>query len=98
MSRRLLMVFAACVAIGCWGFFPTQSEVRAEAPPPAPPLPPISSLQVEPPALMLNGGRDVRRFLVTGRTADGRRIDLTRQATLEAKGEEVTLDAAGFVT
>ena len=56
-------------------------SASARAAEPAP-LPSIAELQVYPAQLELNGLRDSRRLLVSGKMADGRLIDLTPQAQL----------------
>jgi hypothetical protein len=65
---------------------------------PAPSLPAIAKLEIEPPRLVLNGARDSRRVLVTGVTADGQRFDLTRQASFESGGTQVEVAPDGFFT
>jgi hypothetical protein len=46
----------------------------------AAPAPKILALKVSPPALTLDSARDVRKLIVSGKTADGFWIDLTPQA------------------
>ncbi|HWE38472.1 MAG TPA: DUF1553 domain-containing protein [Isosphaeraceae bacterium] len=55
----------------------------------------FQTLQVTPDRLVLDGPRDARRVLVTGRTAVGGRVDLTSKATYEAP-EGLRFDATGF--
>ena len=51
--------------------------------PTRPPLPAIQALELQPATLTLNNARDGRRVLVWGMTADGRRFDVTDQATFK---------------
>jgi WD40 repeat protein/mono/diheme cytochrome c family protein len=63
------------------------------------PTPPgaVTALEVEPPDVRLEGPFAATQLLVTGRLADGRRIDLTRAATVgRADGDAV--DATQFVS
>src|SRR5438552_9178078 len=58
---------------------------------PKPPLPAIESLQIEPPALTLENGRDARLVLVWGVTKDGRRFDLSDSATFKIESNNVVI-------
>ena len=58
----------------------------------------IVELQVQPAELVLKGASDSRRLLVTGKTADGRYLDLTADAQLTLAGPAATLDDDRFVT
>ena len=58
----------------------------------------IVELQVQPSKLELKGAGDSRRVLITGKTADGRFLDLTTQADLTVIGPAAGLDADRFVT
>ncbi|MSR58463.1 MAG: DUF1549 domain-containing protein [Planctomycetaceae bacterium] len=62
-----------------------------------PALPPIVELQVFPTKLELNGVRDSRRLLVSGKTADGFSIDLTAEAKLSAEGDVVSIESDGYI-
>jgi len=66
------------------------------AEPPA--LPPIVELSVYPPQLELNGIRDTRRVLVSGKTADCQSVDLTIGATFAVDGDSIALDSDGYVS
>src|SRR5688500_8347322 len=55
----------------------SKAKDASEAAVPAPPLPAIESIQVEPAALTLENARDARLVLVWGVTKDGKRFDLT---------------------
>ncbi len=62
-----------------------------------PELPPITALEVQPASLKLEDGRDSRRVLVWGRTADGRRIDVTSEAAFATESDCVALDGEKFI-
>ncbi|MBI3861828.1 MAG: DUF1553 domain-containing protein [Planctomycetia bacterium] len=66
------------------------------AEPPA--LPPIVELATFPAKLELNGVRDSRRVLVSGKTADGLTVDLTIGSQFAADGEAIALDKDGYVS
>jgi len=68
------------------------------APPPAPPLPAIKAIIVEPASLTLQDARDERRVLIYGETKDGQRIDLTSSAELEVKGGTVVIGTDGYIS
>jgi len=70
---------------------------KPEAAIPEPPLPTITEIYTEPSDLVLEDGRDARRVLVWGKTAEGGRIDLTSKAVFKAESEAITADAAGYV-
>jgi len=57
----------------------------------------IVELMVQPASLELKGARDIRRVLVSGRTADGKIIDLTALANYKINGTSITLDEDHFV-
>ncbi len=59
------------------------------------PQPALKAIQVVPPALVLDGPRDVRRVLVTGLTADGQKVDLSDKAAYQTPAG-VSFDKAGF--
>jgi hypothetical protein len=65
------------------------------APPALAADPAPAALEVFPPSLTLDGPRDARRVLVTGRLDGGTKVDLTASATYEAPAG-VRFDAAGF--
>src|SRR5437879_5347900 len=60
------------------------------------PIATVREITVEPATLVLNGRRDVRRVLITGKTSSGELIDLSRQATFMAAALNVKVDAAGY--
>nr|HVY72020.1 DUF1549 domain-containing protein [Verrucomicrobiae bacterium] len=64
---------------------------------PAPPLPVIRALKLEPESLSLDDGRDARRVLVWGET-DGRgRVDLTGDAKFQSASPAIEVDADGYI-
>src|SRR5262245_54848829 len=82
MKQRHLALLTILAVAGL-----TALSLRAAAPPtgksvtPAvPPLPAVSALKVLPASLTLKDGRDERRVLVLGVTADGKTVDLTADA------------------
>lgn len=72
--------------------FVANSATAAE-----PARPPITKLEVLPSSLELNGPRDERRIVVTGRSADGVAHDLTAEAVFQAATDTVSVDKAGFI-
>ncbi|WZP00968.1 DUF1553 domain-containing protein [Isosphaeraceae bacterium EP7] len=64
----------------------------ADTPPPVP-----ASIEVMPASLELDGPRDARRVVVTGVLADGRRVDLSGQATYSVATDGLAVDPSGFI-
>ena len=64
----------------------------------APALPPIVEISTFPAKLELNGARDSRRVLVTGKAADGSSIDLSVGAQFSLEGDAALLGSDGYVT
>lgn len=58
----------------------------------------VVALEVQPPKLVLTGPADSRRFLISARLTDGRRIDLSRSAKLTALDDRIRIDSDGFVS
>ena len=82
---------AACFLTGLVCTIPTwinAAEPRAD----------IVELQVQPASLELKGASDRRKVLVSGKTADGRLIDLTADVQFTVAGPAATLDEDRFVT
>ena len=76
----------------------TAAERGSDKPiPAAPPVPAIRSLRLEPPRLTLLDGRDSRKVLVLGETADGSWIDLAATAVLKPDSAAVILDSEGHL-
>jgi hypothetical protein len=72
---------------------PAKRQAKA-----APPEAALKSLTVYPREVSLNGPRDSQRLIVLGEYADGRRWDLTRDATFSTSADSVsTIDKAGIV-
>src|SRR5262245_58802658 len=94
MKSTLASLLSAGICLMFAAWVPAQPASAAD---PAP-LPSIVELQVFPPKLELNGIRDSRRLLVSGKTADGQTIDLTTDAKIAAAGDAVTLESDGYVT
>jgi hypothetical protein len=72
---------------------PWPMEASLEPDPPAPAG--VASLEVEPAEILLDGPFATTQLLVTGRLADGRRIDLTRSITVSADGDGMSLVSIG---
>ena len=68
-------------------------ESRADKPQ----TPVIEALEASPAVLELTGIRDSRRLLVTGKTADGKRVDLTTAVKLAPTGDAITIDEDGYI-
>src|SRR6266704_615253 len=83
---------AACFALLCV----VASGPLAAAEPP--PVPSLVALGVFPAKLELNGVRDSRRVLVSGKTADGQLVDLTLDAKLVPEGDAIVVEADGYVS
>jgi hypothetical protein len=69
-----------------------------ESGPAKPALPAIESIKLEPASLTLDDGRDSRQVLVWGVTSDGRKFDLTDEATFKSDSVQVQVDADHFIT
>ena len=72
---------------------PWPAEASLE-PDPAPPAG-ITAIEIEPSEIVLEGPFAATQVLVTGRLADGRRIDLTRSVTFSADGDGMALVSIG---
>jgi len=90
----VLAVALVCLA-GGRGF--AKRVEPTESGPAKPALPQIESLQLEPASLTLNDGRDARQVLVWGVTADGRKFDVTDEATFQSDSSQVQIDAEHFI-
>jgi hypothetical protein len=66
--------------------------------PPAPPVPALRSLRLEPATLTLEDARDARRVLVIGERADGGTLDLTGDARWTAGSDVLQVGAQGLIT
>ncbi len=56
----------------------------------------ITSIELYPERLTLDGPRDARRVLVFGLRSDRSKVDLTSSATYKPKGDGVEIDSLGF--
>ncbi len=74
-----------------------QGAASVTAAPPAPPLPAIRALQLEPASVTLKDGRDERRVLVMGIVEGEKQIDLTSIATLKSASAIVEIDGQGYL-
>jgi hypothetical protein len=64
---------------------------------PAPPIPAIKSLHIEPASLTLKNGRDERRVLVLGKMDSGALIDLSSAAVFKSETEAVEVDPGKYI-
>ncbi len=88
-AKALLLTFALIV--------PGGTAAADEAAPKPLKIPKIVSLSVEPASLVLEDARDDRSIIVTGRTASGQSVDLSRIARLSPDSKIITVDSVGFV-
>jgi hypothetical protein len=84
----------ACLVMG-FGVGLSTYIVAADAPKVVPQMD-VVELQVQPASLELKGARDIRRVLVSGKTADGKIIDVTPDAQFTVTGS-AALDEDHFV-
>ncbi|MEY3460116.1 MAG: hypothetical protein RL215_3273, partial [Planctomycetota bacterium] len=89
---RLACLVALSAALSAGSVMGQQSAA------PNPPQRTFQSLECWPPRLEISAIRDARRFLITGTTTDGQKIDLTSQATATAGAPCFTVDADGYLT
>jgi Protein of unknown function (DUF1549)/Protein of unknown function (DUF1553) len=94
IARSNLKWLAGALVTAC--ICPVGPAWVAAAEPPA--LPPVVELAIYPPKLELNGIRDTRRVLVSGKTADGQSVDLTIGSQFAINGDAITLDSDGYVS
>jgi hypothetical protein len=93
LTPAIVWLAAASMAPLCVG----KDATASAGTPPAPPLPTIKSLRVEPATLSLKDGRDERRVLVLGITESGAKVDLTSKAQFKAESASVEVDAQGYI-
>ncbi len=91
-SMRLTLLLASAISLPAAAAAP-----KAEALPEKPPVPAITHLEVTPARLTLHDLRDMRRVLVTGKTADGTRIDLTGDAVFKTASPNLALDSERYI-
>jgi hypothetical protein len=92
-----LAVGTAAAAICCTAQSAGAEKEKAGSAPPAPPLPVIQSLKLEPASLTLGDARDERRVLVLGIAEGGQIVDLTEQAILKVEGTAVEAGENGYL-
>jgi hypothetical protein len=90
IRQKLTWALVGCLIGSAGPLFGKRAE-QGEAGPAKPPLPQIVSLQLQPASLTLTDGRDARQVLVWGLDAEGRKFDLTDEATLKADSDLVTV-------
>src|SRR3712207_4730744 len=97
--RSLTLALATAVFLGL-GAAPAAAKEAGEVAPqgPAPPLPAVESLQLEPASLTLLNARDSRQVLVWGVTKDGQRFDLSGDATFKAESAAISVGADRYVS
>jgi hypothetical protein len=93
LTPAIVWLAAASMVPLCVG----KDATASAGTPPAPPLPTIKSLRVEPATLSLKDGRDERRVLVLGITESGAKVDLTSKAQFKAESASVEVDAQGYI-
>ena len=89
-----LIAALCCAVTGLAGLFSGGVVLAADAPV----RPAIVEIFAFPAKLELNGTRDSRSLLVSGKSAEGQVYDLTAEARLTAEGDQVTIEADGYVT
>lgn len=97
MKRSTLFLFFLLNASLLRGAIPEAAPADKKGALPKPPLPQIKSLTLEPAALTLDGGRDVRHVLVQGKTATGELVDLTSEATFNSSSTNIEIEAGGEI-
>jgi hypothetical protein len=91
----------AAVSIGMSFICPAlhSAERGSDKPIPAiPPVPTLRSLKLEPNRLTLLDGRDSRKVLVLGESADGSWVDLSSVARFKPESAALEADADGYLT
>ncbi len=99
MKQRRLSFILGALGVLAASVFDIRAEKPAssEAAPPAPPVPAIQSLKLEPASLTLTDARDERRVLVLGVIDGGATIDLTADAKFNTDAASVELGADGYI-
>ena len=98
--RILLQPFALATGLGWLASMAVAAEMATsdKVLPPAPPLPALRSIRLEPSSLSLEDARDARRVLVIGERSDGGRIDLTGDAQWTASAETLRVSTNGIIS
>src|SRR5665213_721434 len=100
MFKARIAILASLVAGICASALPAFGKSHADmtdAGPARPAVPAIESLQLEPASLTLSNIRDGRQVLVWGITADGRKFDLTDEASFTADSPNLKIDKDHFI-
>jgi len=99
MCRYIALCLSALIALvappATWICRAAPAPAAVEAKPP--PLPEIQGIKLEPSSLTLEDGRDVRRVLVFGESADKGRFDLTSMAALKSDSPNIEIDSHGYI-
>jgi hypothetical protein len=95
-ARRLGILLVALVVAGAFSTV-ARGAATSTAAPPAPPIPSVLALKLEPDSLTLKDARDERRVLVKGVVDGDQFIDLTSDAKLKATSAAVEIDAQGYI-
>jgi len=97
-SRTLVICFGLIASsFASEGMTAESGATAKSASPPAPPLPQIRELKLEPASLTLENARDEQRVLVWGESANGQRFDLSGAATFQTESRDVEIDASGYL-
>lgn len=94
---RIHALLIVVVLFACAPVASAKSHAEMEAGPAKPPVPAIDSLQLEPASVTLANVCDGRRVLVWGVAADGRKFDLSDEATFKCDSTNLVLDKENYV-
>ncbi len=99
-NRHSSMIVVTLAAIGLLGTAARgkRADTSESTAPSKPTLPAIASIQVQPASLTFADARDARQVLVWGVAADGRRFDLSDDATLVADSTVVRVEPDHFIS
>ena len=90
----MVVGIASCLPVSNRALAADKASLAAA---PAPSLPAILSLRLEPASLTLRDARDERRVLVFGVAEGGRTVDLTADAALKVEGDCVEVAEQGYL-
>ena len=95
--RILLQPLALATGLGWLASLAVAAEMATsdKALPPAPPLPALKAIRLEPASITLEDARDARRVLVIGERTDGGHIDLTGDARWTTASETLRIGTNG---
>jgi len=94
MKNHSLPRFVFCMALASMG---VGSATHVSAQEKLPPGVTIVGIEAQPANLVLKTPYDYRQLLLTGRLANGERIDVTRLATIERPANLITVSPTGLV-